>query len=84
MERLAGVVVASVSLGIAEREQAKKEKLEDLNVGFWKAVQDQNEPLRVIHITRNLEDLWCTVGLMLRIAKKYKGRLHQWENYSLK
>lgn len=57
VERLAGVVVASVSLGIAEREQAKKEKLEDLNVGFWKAVQDQNEPLRVIHITRNLEDL---------------------------
>ena len=47
VERLAGVVVASVSLGIAEREQAKKEKLEDLNVGFWKAVQDQNEPLRV-------------------------------------
>lgn len=45
VERLAGVVVASVSLGIAEREQAKKEKLEDLNVGFWKAVQDQNEPL---------------------------------------
>mgnify|MGYP000299656017 CR=1 FL=1 len=30
VERLAGVVVASVSLGIAEREQAKKEKLEDL------------------------------------------------------
>lgn len=57
VERLAGVVVASVSLGIAEREQAKKEKLEDLNTGFWKAVQDQNEPLRVIHITRNLEDL---------------------------
>ena len=57
VERLAGVVVASVSLGIAEREQAKKEKLEDLNVGFWKAVQDQNEPLRVIRITRNLEDL---------------------------
>lgn len=47
VERLAGVVVASVSLGIAEREQAKKEKLEDLNTGFWKAVQDQNEPLRV-------------------------------------
>lgn len=45
VERLAGVVVASVSLGIAEREQAKKEKLEDLNAGFWKAVQDQNEPL---------------------------------------
>ena len=57
VERLAGVVVASVSLGIAEREQAKKEKLEDLNTGFWKAVQDQNEPLRVIRITRNLEDL---------------------------
>ncbi len=57
VERLAGVVVASVSLGIAEREQAKKEKLEDLNVGFWKAVQDQNEPLRVIRITQNLEDL---------------------------
>lgn len=31
--------------------------MEDLNTGFWKAVQDQNEPLRVIHITRNLEDL---------------------------
>lgn len=57
VERLAGVVVASVSLGIAEREQAKKEKLEDLNAGFWKAVQDQNEPLRVIRLTRNLEDL---------------------------
>ena len=57
VERLAGVVVASVSLGIAEREQAKKEKLEELNVGFWKAVQDQNEPLRVIRLTRNLEDL---------------------------
>lgn len=62
VERLAGVVVASVSLGIAEREQAKKEKLEDLNTGFWKAVQDQNEPLRVIHITRNLEDFFCGCG----------------------
>lgn len=28
--------------------------------------------------------IWCTVGLMLLIAKKYKGRLYQWENYSLK
>lgn len=54
VERLAGVVVASVSLGIAEREQAKKEKLEDLNMGFWKAVQDQNEPLRVTDTVRRL------------------------------
>ena len=29
VERLAGVVAASVSLGIAEREQAKKEKLDN-------------------------------------------------------
>lgn len=35
----------------------KKKSWKTLTAGFWKAVQDQNEPLRVIHITRNLEDL---------------------------
>lgn len=65
VERLAGVVVASALLSSVQREQKKKEKLEELNVGFWKAVRDQDEPLKVIRLTRNLEDvqeaLMCVV-----------------------
>lgn len=65
VERLAGVVVASALLSSVQREQEKKEKLEELNVGFWKAVRDQDEPLKVIRLTRNLEDvqeaLMCVV-----------------------
>lgn len=65
VERLAGVVVASALLSTVQREQGKIEKLEELNVGFWKAVRDQDEPLKVIRLTRNLEDvqeaLMCVV-----------------------
>ena len=57
VERLAGVVVASALLSTVQREQGKIEKLEELNVGFWKAVRDQDEPLKVIRLTRNLEDV---------------------------
>lgn len=57
VERLAGVVVASALLSSVQREQGKIEKLEELNVGFWKAVRDQDEPLKVIQLTRNLEDV---------------------------
>lgn len=65
VERLAGVVVAAALLSTVQREQGKIEKLEELNVGFWKAVRDQDEPLKVIRLTRNLEDvqeaLMCVV-----------------------
>lgn len=65
VERLAGVVVASVLLSTVQREHGKAEKLEELNVGFWKAVRDQDEPLKIIRLTRNLEDvqeaLMCVV-----------------------
>ena len=57
VERLAAVVVASALLSSVQREQGKIEKLEELNVGFWKAVRDQDEPLKVIRLTRNLEDV---------------------------
>lgn len=51
------MVVASALLSSVQREQGKIEKLEELNVGFWKAVRDQDEPLKVIRLTRNLEDV---------------------------
>lgn len=57
VERLAGVVAASALISTIQRGQEKIEKLEELNVGFWKAVKDQDEPLKVIRLTRNLEDL---------------------------
>lgn len=57
VERLAGVVAASALISTIQWEQEKIEKLEELNVGFWKAVKDQDELLKVIRLTRNLEDL---------------------------
>lgn len=57
VERLAGLVVVSALLSTVQREQEKIEKLEELNVGFWKAVRDQDEPLKVIRLTRNLEEV---------------------------
>lgn len=71
VERLAGVVVASVSLSSAEREQQKKEKLEDLNTKFWKAVNDQKEPLRVIRITKNVEALQEDLDNVDKCVDKY-------------
>ena len=53
VQRLAGVVVAGATLSIVEREQRKVERLTELN----KAVADQKEPCRVIHLTRGLKDL---------------------------
>lgn len=57
VESLAGVVVASVTLSTVEREQARKEKLQELDAGFWTAVKDQKEPNRVLRATSNLESL---------------------------
>lgn len=57
VERLAGVVVVSSLLPQVEREQQKKERLETLNDSFWKAVHDQDRPLKVIRLTENLGEV---------------------------
>lgn len=57
VESLAGVVVAAATLSQVERQQARAEALADLDRKFWKAVQDQTEPRRVVRLTLKLEDV---------------------------
>lgn len=57
VENLAGVVVVRPLLETVIRDQQKTETLDSLMRKFWKAVQDQDEPLTVLRLTRNLSDL---------------------------
>lgn len=57
VEDLAYVVVASATLSQVMHDDEKREKMEALQDSFWKAVESQNEPLRVIRETRIVEDL---------------------------
>lgn len=57
VESLSGVVIASATLSQVSYDEGKREKLTGMLERFWKAVNDQNEPLKVIRVTRAVLDL---------------------------
>ena len=57
VEDLAFVVVASATLSQVTHDEEKREKMEALQDSFWKAVESQNAPLKIIRETRVVEDL---------------------------
>lgn len=57
VDALATVITCRVSLDTADRQEHRREKLEALFNGFWKAIADQKEPDRVIRLTGDLDTL---------------------------
>lgn len=55
VDALAPVITCRVNLSTAERQEHRREKLEELYKGFWKTIADQKEPDRVIRLTRDLD-----------------------------
>ncbi|WP_394913254.1 AAA family ATPase [uncultured Robinsoniella sp.] len=55
VDALASVIICRVNLNTADRQEHRREKLEELYKGFWKAIADQKEPDRVIRLTRDLD-----------------------------
>ena len=55
VDALAPVITCRADLSTAERKEKRREKLEALFTGFWKAIADQKEPERVIRETKDLE-----------------------------
>lgn len=55
VDALAPVITCWADLSTAERKEKRREKLEALFTGFWKAITDQKEPERVIRETKGLE-----------------------------
>lgn len=57
VESLSGVVIASATLATVSYDEGKRERLTSMSERFWKAVNAQNEPLKVIRVTRTVPDL---------------------------
>lgn len=81
VESLAGVVVARPLLEAVIRDQQKVETVDDLARKFWKAVQDQDEPLTVLRLTRNLSDLNKQLVAVEADQKRYENLVAQKYQY---
>lgn len=57
VDALAPVITCRSQLSMAERQEIRREKLETLFTGFWKAIADQKEPGRVVRLTGDLDTL---------------------------
>lgn len=55
VDALAPVITCRSQLSMTERQEIRREKLEALFTGFWKAVADQKEPGRVVRLTGDLD-----------------------------
>lgn len=55
VDALAPVITFRSQLSMTERQEIRREKLETLFIGFWKAIADQKEPGRVVRLTGNLD-----------------------------
>lgn len=75
VERLAGVVVAAVELSQVERQYTRGETLTDLATSFWKAVNDQKEPSRVLRLTEGLSELQTMLRLLSESVDNYETLL---------
>ena len=75
VERLAGVVVAAAELSQVERQHTRGEALTDLATSFWKAVNDQKEPSRVLRLTEGLPELQTMLRLLSESVDNYEALL---------